>query len=337
MPMGGLSYPPAALDVWASLPLLAQTIGSLFVFSLYGASPAFYFIALFCPGAPLPKQKSWAPHAEMQLALVWDGKRVWIWPRGPDGFCFDFFICLLLCLTLAASLWRILAFVINKSKLKKQKRKKRCWRKQWHLEMYAKQCGDVFPSLLKTWNTSSEADRVSPSLVSVAFLSCSPQQATAKWSLYDILIITKGWGFHMTLGVGLQSWAVEGLSFWKCSQTGGALQTLCTPRLSICTIYTPRWCLSFASQLGGVGESIINLTLAQEHGLIAPCLQFNLFNNSKHRSEWGASWKIHIPIQNMNVPVFGCVGPELESDSLANRDPLQKHGSRFKFLSLLQN
>lgn len=125
MPMGGLSYPPAALDVWASLPLLAQTIGSLFVFSLYGASPAFYFIALFCPGAPLPKQKSWAPHAEMQLALVWDGKRVWIWPRGPDGFCFDFFICLLLCLTLAASLWRILAFVINKSKLKKKKKEKK--------------------------------------------------------------------------------------------------------------------------------------------------------------------------------------------------------------------
>jgi len=35
------------------------------------------------------------------------------WPR---WFCFDFFICLLLFLMPAASLWRISAFVINKSK-----------------------------------------------------------------------------------------------------------------------------------------------------------------------------------------------------------------------------
>lgn len=38
--------------------------------------------------------------------------------------------------------------------------------------------------------------------------------------------------------------------------------------------------------LGGVGESLINLVclnLAQEHCLTAPCLQFNLFNEHKHR------------------------------------------------------
>lgn len=148
----------------------------LFIFSLPGTSLVFYFVALFCsassPGAPLLKQEG---RVELHvLRCNWDGGEMGSsLTFGHVAQLFLLWFLYLFAVIPDALLWRISAFVMNKSKLKKKEKKETGG---------VGGCSDIWKCaqsnvVMEAHNSSLEAYRGSPSWLSVTFSGCFPMWA----------------------------------------------------------------------------------------------------------------------------------------------------------------
>lgn len=135
--------------------------------------------------------------------------------------------------------------------------------------------------------------------------------------------INAGWNFNNNQSRRILhdsgSWAAE-LCCGGVKKEQPKWGSSANPPLSTCTVHTEaRVCIPVRWSRGKCHRSHYFKAHTLRAAQLPACSSLMNTSISEAQAE-----KIQIPIQSMNVPAFGRVGLELESDSLANRDPLQK-------------